>query len=102
MGEKCPAEQEAVHDEDQSDKRPRIEESNLVVPFTFQPRIRNMSIASDASSLKDPTVALSMASSISLPVDRAAFRAEPDLMLITLVAQSVLLVHYFPYLQSSV
>ncbi|GMP65759.1 hypothetical protein CsSME_00026425 [Camellia sinensis var. sinensis] len=50
-----------------------------------------MPIASDASALKDPVVALSMASSISLPVDRAIFWAKPDLMLIALAAQSALL-----------
>ncbi|XP_028072598.1 uncharacterized protein LOC114274822 isoform X1 [Camellia sinensis] len=89
--EKRTAEREIVPDEDQTDKRPCIEESDLVVPFTVQPRIRNMSIASDVLALKDPAVALSMASSISLPVDRATFQAEPDLMLIALAAQSALL-----------
>lgn len=91
-----------MHNEDQRDKRPCIEESDLVVPFTIQPRIRNMPIAFDASALKGPAVALSVASSISLLVDRAVFRAKPDLKLIALAVQSALLVHYLPYLQSSV
>ncbi|XP_028120753.1 caldesmon-like [Camellia sinensis] len=90
-GEKRPAEKEAESVEEQTDKWPRIEESDLVVPFTVQPKIRNMPISSDTSALKDPAVALIMASSISLPVDRAVFRAEPDLLSIALAAQLALL-----------
>lgn len=101
-GKKRPADREAECKEDQSDKRPQVEESDLVLPFTIQPRVRNMPISSDTSALRDPAVALSMASSISLPVDRVVFRAEPDLMLIALATQSALLVRYLSYLQSSV
>ena len=65
-GEKCPVDREAECEEDKSDKRPRVEESDLVLPFTIQPRIRNMSISSASLALRDPAVALSMASSISV------------------------------------
>ncbi|XP_028127597.1 uncharacterized protein LOC114324076 [Camellia sinensis] len=66
MWKKCPT----VHREDSLeepiDKRPRMDESDLVVSFTIQPRIKNMSVASDTSTIRDPAVALSLASSISL------------------------------------
>ncbi|XP_028076612.1 uncharacterized protein LOC114278707 [Camellia sinensis] len=61
------------------------------VPARFQPRIKNVLIASDASALKDPAMALSMASSISLLADRTAFCAEPDLLSIALAVQSAIL-----------
>ncbi|XP_028058963.1 uncharacterized protein LOC114262766 [Camellia sinensis] len=80
-GEKHPAEHEADSVENLTDKQLCIEESDLVVSFIIQPRIKNVPIASDALAVKDPAVALSMASSISLPIDRATFRAEPDLLI---------------------
>ena len=46
-------------------KRPRLEESDVVVPFVVQPKIKNMAISDDASVIKDPAVALSLATSIS-------------------------------------
>ncbi|GMP71664.1 hypothetical protein CsSME_00029985 [Camellia sinensis var. sinensis] len=82
--EKRPAEHEADYSENLVDKRPRMEESDLVVPFIIQPRIKNVPVASDASTVKDVAMALSLASSISLPVDRATFRAEPDLLSIAM------------------
>ncbi|XP_028067320.1 uncharacterized protein LOC114270121 [Camellia sinensis] len=88
---KRPTEHEADYSEELIDKRPRMDESDLVVPFTIQPRIRNMSVLFDASAIRDLAVALSLASSISLPVDRAAFKAEADLLAITLAAQSAIL-----------
>ncbi|XP_028100385.1 myosin-8-like [Camellia sinensis] len=106
--EKRPAESEVDYEEIPTDKRPcikesdsvvderpRIEESDSVVAFVVQPRIKNVSISSDASALKDPTVALSMASPISLSTDRETFRTEPDLLAIALAlaAQSAILEH---------
>ncbi|GMP33710.1 hypothetical protein CsSME_00006910 [Camellia sinensis var. sinensis] len=89
--EKCPADVEAGLEEDRADKRPRLEESDVIVPFVIQPKIKNTPISSDASVIKDPAVALSLATSVSLPANKAAFWAEPDLVAIGLAAQSVLL-----------
>ncbi|GMP75932.1 hypothetical protein CsSME_00032840 [Camellia sinensis var. sinensis] len=89
--EKHPAESEADYLENQVDKWSRMEESDLVVLFIIQPRIKNVPISFDASAVKDAAVALNLASSISLPVDRATFRAEPDLLSIALAAQSAIL-----------
>ncbi|GMP48050.1 hypothetical protein CsSME_00015546 [Camellia sinensis var. sinensis] len=50
-----------------------------------------MPISSDVSVIKDPTVALSLAMSVSLPVDKVTFQAEPDLVAIRLAPQSALL-----------
>ncbi|XP_028074771.1 uncharacterized protein LOC114277128 [Camellia sinensis] len=91
-GEKHPAKYEADYSEEPIDKRPLMEESDLVVSFTIQPKIKNMSVAFDASIIRDPGVALSLASFISLPVDRVAFRAEADLLAIALATQSAILV----------
>ncbi|GMQ10089.1 hypothetical protein CsSME_00053230 [Camellia sinensis var. sinensis] len=88
--EKCPADVEAGLEE-RVDKRPSLDESDVIVPFVIQPKIKNMPISSDASVIKDPAVALSLATSVSLPAGRAAFRAEPDLVAIGLTAQSALL-----------
>ncbi|GMP73308.1 hypothetical protein CsSME_00031097 [Camellia sinensis var. sinensis] len=90
-GEKRVAKGEAGSEENPVDKWPRLEESNVVVPFVVQPKIKNTSISSKASTLKDPAVALSLVALISLPADKATFRAEPDLVAITLAAQSALL-----------
>ncbi|GMQ09957.1 hypothetical protein CsSME_00053153 [Camellia sinensis var. sinensis] len=89
--EKYPADVEAGSDEDRADKRPRLEESDVIVPFVVQPKIKNTSISSDASVIRDPAVALSLATSISLPADKAAFWAKPDLVAIALAAQLALL-----------
>ncbi|GMP23807.1 hypothetical protein CsSME_00001277 [Camellia sinensis var. sinensis] len=91
--EKRPAEVEAGSEEDRADKRPLLEESDMIVLFVIQPKIKNTPISSDASVIKDLAVALSMATSVSLPADNAAFRAEPDLIAIVLAAQSALLVY---------
>ena len=91
--EKRPADVEADSKEDRADKRPRLEESDVIVPFVIQPKMKNTPIFSDASVIKDPVIALSLATSVSLPADKATFRAEPDLVAITLAAQSALLVH---------
>ncbi|XP_028100560.1 uncharacterized protein LOC114299932 [Camellia sinensis] len=85
--EKCPAEFEAGSGEDPADKQPRLEESDTVIPFVVQPKIKNMSISSDALAMKDPAVALSMASSISLSFDKATFHSEPDLLTIGRIAE---------------
>ncbi|KAF5933031.1 hypothetical protein HYC85_029202 [Camellia sinensis] len=66
-------------------------ETEQIEQLDQEAEIKNVSIASDASALKDPAVALSMASSISLPVDRATFRTEPNLLSIALAAQSAIL-----------
>ncbi|XP_028104166.1 uncharacterized protein LOC114303228 [Camellia sinensis] len=50
-----------------------------------------MPISSDASAMKDPTMALRLADSVSLPADKATFREEPDLVTIAFAAQSALL-----------
>ena len=55
--------------------------------------IRNMSVSSDASTLKDPEVAFSLATSVSLLSDKEAFRVETDLNATALASQSALLVH---------
>ncbi|XP_028096031.1 uncharacterized protein LOC114295929 [Camellia sinensis] len=88
--EKGPAYVEAGSEE-RADKRPRLEESDVIVPFVIQPKIKNMPIFSDASVIKDPVVALNLATSVSLLANKAAFRAEPDLVAIGLAAQSALL-----------
>ncbi|GMP80596.1 hypothetical protein CsSME_00035631 [Camellia sinensis var. sinensis] len=41
--------------------------------------------------MKEPEVALSMATVITLPLDKAMFRAEPDVVLITMVVQLAIL-----------
>ncbi|GMQ09922.1 hypothetical protein CsSME_00053128 [Camellia sinensis var. sinensis] len=89
--EKRPADVEAGSEENRADKRPRLEESDVIVPFVIQPKIKNMLISTDASVIKDPAVALSLATSVSLPADKAAFRAEPNLVAIGLAAQLALL-----------
>ncbi|GMP79111.1 hypothetical protein CsSME_00034780 [Camellia sinensis var. sinensis] len=91
MEEKRPAEHEADYSQGPVDKRPCMEESDLVVPFIIQPRIKNMPVASYESAIRDPAVALSLASSISLPIHRATFRTEADLLAITLAAESAIL-----------
>ncbi|GMQ09411.1 hypothetical protein CsSME_00052800 [Camellia sinensis var. sinensis] len=91
-GEKPSAEFGADLFEELVDKRPRMEKlQDIKVPFIIQPKIKNTPISVDASALKNPVVVLSVASSISLPVDRAVFRAEPDVVLIALAAQSAVL-----------
>ncbi|KAF5933087.1 hypothetical protein HYC85_029258 [Camellia sinensis] len=69
--------------EERADKRPRLDESD--------PRQKNAPISCDASVIKDPAVALSLATSVSLLADKAVFRAEPDLIAIRLAAQSAFL-----------
>ena len=64
----------------------------MIMPFIIQPKIKNTSIPSDASVIKDPAGALSMATSVSLPADKAAFQVELDLVSIALAAQSAFLV----------
>lgn len=91
-GKKRSAEGEVGSEISSPDKRPRLEESNVVAPFIVQPRIKDMPISSNASAIEDPAVALSLAASNSLPADIAAFRAVPDVMAVALSAQSVLLV----------
>ncbi|XP_028111279.1 plectin-like [Camellia sinensis] len=85
------AEGEAGSEESLADKRPRLEESDVVVPFVVQPKIKNTPISYDASALKDPAVALSLAASVLLPTNKVTFRAEPDLVAIALAVQSALL-----------
>lgn len=53
---KRPAEQKADSSENLTNKRPRMEESDLIVLFIIQPKIKNISVASDASPVKDATV----------------------------------------------
>ncbi|XP_028059841.1 uncharacterized protein LOC114263492 [Camellia sinensis] len=89
--EKRPADVETGSEEDRADKQPHLEESDVIVPFVVQPKIKNTPISSDASVIRDPAVALSLATSVSLPADKATFRAEPDLVVIALAAQSPLL-----------
>ena len=60
-GKKHSAEREAGSEDSLADKRPRLEESDVVVPFIVQPKIRDMPISSDASIITDPAVALSLA-----------------------------------------
>ena len=92
QAEKRPAEFEAGLEE-HGGKRPRLEGSGVVVPFVIRPTVRNVPISSDASALKDPEVAFSLATSMSLPSDKEAFRVETDLNATALAAQSALLVH---------
>ena len=82
-------------------KRPHLEESDVVY-LVIQPKINNMPISNDASVIKDPAVALSLATSISLPADKATFQGEPDLELIAFAAQSALLVGRRDFLVYSV
>ncbi|XP_028091011.1 uncharacterized protein LOC114291157 [Camellia sinensis] len=48
-------------------------------------------VPTGASTIKDPTVALSVASAISFPLDKVACQAEPDVVSIALAAQSTIL-----------
>ncbi|XP_028106827.1 uncharacterized protein LOC114305890 [Camellia sinensis] len=89
--EKRAVKSEANSEEGPADKQPCLEESSVVVPFVIEPKIKNMPISSEASALKDPAVALSLAASVPLPANKATFRAEPDLVAIALAAQSALL-----------
>ncbi|GMP32323.1 hypothetical protein CsSME_00006132 [Camellia sinensis var. sinensis] len=91
--ERRPADVDADSEEDCADKRPRLDESNVIVPFVIQPKIKNTPISCDASVIKDPAVALSLAKFVSLLADKAAFRAELDLVAIGLAAQLALLVY---------
>ena len=91
-GEKRGAEGEDSSEGGPLEKRPRLEESAVVVPFVIEPKIKNLSISSEASALKDAAVAQSLAALGSLPADKATFRAEPDLATIALAAQSAFLV----------
>lgn len=93
-GEKRPAEIEAESSEEITNKRPQIEElsQDLLASFIIQPRMKNTPVSTDASAIKDPAVALSVASAIFLPMDKAVFRAELDVISIALVAQSAILV----------
>ncbi|GMP47030.1 hypothetical protein CsSME_00014968 [Camellia sinensis var. sinensis] len=90
-----PVAQASIEAEPRVEKRPAdVEagsEEDLIVPFVVQPKIKNTPISSDASVIRDPAVALSLATSISLPVDKAAFRVEPDQVTIALAVQSALL-----------
>ncbi|XP_028110661.1 stress response protein nst1-like [Camellia sinensis] len=74
QGEKCSTEREAGSKDSLADKRPRLEESDVVVPFVVQPKIKDMPISSDTSAMKDPAVALSLAASVSLPADKMVRR----------------------------
>ncbi|KAF5933049.1 hypothetical protein HYC85_029220 [Camellia sinensis] len=85
-GKKRSAEREAGSEDSLANKRPRLEESDVVVPFIVQPEIRDTPIPSDASIITDPAVAFSLAASVSLPADKASFHVVPDLS-----AQSALL-----------
>ncbi|XP_028068483.1 cilia- and flagella-associated protein 45-like [Camellia sinensis] len=49
--EKRPADVEAGSEEDRADKRPRLEESDVIVPFVIQPKMKNTLIFSDASTV---------------------------------------------------
>ena len=100
QGEKHSAEGEASSEDSPVDKRPRLEESDVVVPFVVQPKIKDTPISSDASAMKDPAVALSLAASVSLPADKATFQEKPDLEAIAFAVQSALLVciRYFLFL----
>ncbi|XP_028110673.1 zinc finger MYM-type protein 1-like [Camellia sinensis] len=89
--ERRPADVDADLEKDRVDKRPHLDESDVIVPFVIQPKIKNTPISCDASVIKDPAVALRLATSVSLPADKAAFREEPDLVTIGLAAQSALL-----------
>ncbi|GMP72677.1 hypothetical protein CsSME_00030617 [Camellia sinensis var. sinensis] len=93
-GKKHRAEPEADYSKNLVNKRSRMEKLDLVVLFIIQPRIKSVLVVSDASAVKDVAVALSLASSISLPVDRATFRAKPDLLSIALAAQSAILISF--------
>lgn len=54
--------------------------------------MKHAPVATDASVIKDLAVALSVASAISLPVNKITFRAESDVVSIALAAQSAVLV----------
>ncbi|THG09097.1 hypothetical protein TEA_020397 [Camellia sinensis var. sinensis] len=56
-----------------------------------EPKIKDSLIPTGASAMKEPEVALSMATVITLPLDKAMFRAEPDVVLITMVVQLAIL-----------
>ncbi|KAF5932169.1 hypothetical protein HYC85_028340 [Camellia sinensis] len=68
-GKKRSAEGEAGSEDSLADKRPHLEESDVVAPFIVQPKIRDTPIPSDASIITDPAVALSLA---ALAVGRIA------------------------------
>ena len=91
-GEKRSTEGEAGSEISLASKRPRLEESGVAAPFIVRPKTKDMPISSNASAIEDPAVALSLAASISLPADVAAFRTVPDIMAVALSAQSALLV----------
>ncbi|KAF5933381.1 hypothetical protein HYC85_029552 [Camellia sinensis] len=91
-GKKCSAKGEAGSEDSLADKRPCLEESDVVVPFIVQPKIRDTPIPSNASIITDLAVVLSLATSVSLPADKASFHAMTDLVAIALSAQSALLV----------
>ncbi|XP_028112948.1 uncharacterized protein LOC114311069 [Camellia sinensis] len=91
QGKKRSAEEEAGSEISPTSKRPRLEESDVVAPFIIRPKVSDMPISSDASTIEDPAVALSLAASISLPADNIAFRATLDVMVVALSTQSALL-----------
>lgn len=65
----------------------------MTVPFVIQPMIKDTPVSFNASALKDPKVAFSVATCVTLPSDKEAIRLEPDLNATALAAQSALLVH---------
>ncbi|XP_028064078.1 uncharacterized protein LOC114267254 [Camellia sinensis] len=91
QGEKRSAESEDSSEDGPIEKRPRLEDSAVVAPFVIEPMMKNMPISSEASALKDPAMALSLAALVSLPADKATFCAELDLVTMALAAQSALL-----------
>ncbi|GMP68160.1 hypothetical protein CsSME_00027873 [Camellia sinensis var. sinensis] len=93
MGEKHVAKCIVKSPEESIDKRQGLElfSSDLAEPFVIQPRMKNAPVLSSGLAIKDPVVALSVASVLSLPSDKAAFHAESDVVSNTLVVQLAIL-----------
>ncbi|GMP35256.1 hypothetical protein CsSME_00007774 [Camellia sinensis var. sinensis] len=74
------------------EKRPRDSPTlDLATPFSIQPKVKGSFIPIGASAVKEPRVALSMATVFTLPLDKVMFLALPDVVSIAVAAQSTIL-----------
>ncbi|GMP41307.1 hypothetical protein CsSME_00011460 [Camellia sinensis var. sinensis] len=73
-------------------KRPKASPTlDLAVPFPIQPKIKRSLIPIGISAVNEPKVVLSMATAITLPLDKAMFHAKLDIVSITIATQSTVL-----------
>ncbi|KAL7193678.1 hypothetical protein ACSBR2_025317 [Camellia fascicularis] len=64
----------------------------MVDKAPIKSRVKGAVIPTTASAVKEPAVALNVVATITLPMDKAAFHIEPNVVSIALVAQSIILI----------